>query len=161
MTQEEQNQPQFAIQRIYVKDLSLESPSSPQVFLEQWEPEMSMDLSTQSNKLDAQTYEVVLALTVTVKMKEKVVFLVEVKQAGIFSMTNFAEDQMGPMLGSYCPNVLYPYARETVTDAVIRAGFPQLYLMPVNFDAIYEQQRQQQSKQDGENVAEESGGSIQ
>lgn len=135
-----QDQPQFAIQRLYVKDLSLESPNVPKIFLEQWEPELNMDLATESTSLDAQTYEVILTVTVTVKMKEKTAFLVEVKQAGIFTLVNFGEEQMKPMLGSYCPNVLYPYAREVVTDVVIRAGFPQLYLMPVNFDALYEQQ---------------------
>lgn len=142
---EGQNQPQLAIQRIYVKDLSFESPNAPKIFLDPWEPELNMDIATQSQGLDAQTFEVILTVTVTVKMKEKIAFLVEVKQAGIFTLVNFTEEQLKPMLGSYCPNILYPYAREQVSDAVMRAGFPQLYIMPVNFDALYEQQQKTDS----------------
>lgn len=146
--QSDQAQPEFAIQRIYVKDLSLETPNTPSIFLEQWEPELNMDLATDaSNVLEANVREVVLTVTVTVKIKEKVAFLVEVKQAGIFSINGFPEDQLHHMLGSYCPSVLYPYAREVVTDAVMRAGFPQLYLAPVNFDALYEQHQQQEKGQ--------------
>lgn len=144
MTQEQSTQPnpEFSIQRIYVKDLSLETPNSPQIFLEPWEPEMHMDLGTDASlKLDEGIREVVLTVTVTVKIKSKVAFLVEVKQAGIFALKGFSEDQLHHMLGSFCPNVLYPYAREVVTDAVMRAGFPQLYLAPVNFDALYEQHK--------------------
>lgn len=143
-----QAQPEFAIQRLYVKDLSLETPNSPKIFLEQWEPELNMDLATDaSSVLEENVREVVLTVTVTVKIKEQVAFLVEVKQAGIFSISGFPEDQLHHMLGSYCPSVLYPYAREVVTDAVMRAGFPQLYLAPVNFDALYEQHKQQEGDQ--------------
>ena len=134
---------EFGIQRIYVKDLSLETPNSPKIFLENWEPELNMDLQTKSDSLGEDAYEVELTVTINVKIKDKTAFLVEVKQAGIFSLVKFPQDQIGPMLGSFCPNILYPYAREAVTDAVVRAGFPQLYLMPVNFDALYEQQTQQ------------------
>ncbi|MCH9770064.1 MAG: protein-export chaperone SecB [Gammaproteobacteria bacterium] len=141
------NGPQFAIQRVYIKDMSLETPNSPQVFLDKWEPVLNMDLATTANKLnDEGIYEVVLTVTVTVKLGEakdaKTAFLVEVKQGGIFSLVGFDEEQLKPMLGSFCPNVLYPYAREVVTDAVMRAGFPQLYLAPVNFDALYQQQQE-------------------
>lgn len=138
-----QNQgPEFAIQRIYVKDASLETPNTPKIFLEQWEPQMNMDLATDGSLvLEDGVREVVLTVTITVKIKDKVAFLVEVKQAGIFAMKGFTEDQMHHMLGSFCPNVLYPYAREVVTDLVVRAGFPQLYLAPVNFDALYEQHK--------------------
>jgi len=143
-TQPQPNQPEFAIQRMYVKDLSLETPNTPQVFLEPWEPEMHMDLGTDaSTVLEDGVREVVLTVTVTVKIKTKVAFLVEVKQAGIFALKGFTNDQLQHMLGSFCPNILYPYAREVVTDAVMRAGFPQLYLAPVNFDALYEQQKEQ------------------
>jgi preprotein translocase subunit SecB len=138
------NEPQFAIQRIYIKDLSLEAPSTPQVFLENWEPQLNMDLFTQSSSLGEGSHEVVLTVTVTVKMKEKTVFLAEVKQAGIFTLLNFPDDQIKPLLGSFCPNVLYPYAREAITDVVVKAGFPQLYLAPVNFDALYEQHQNEQ-----------------
>lgn len=133
--------PQFAIQRIYVKDLSLETPNSPKIFLEQWKPELNMDLATKTEALDDDAHEVMLTVTVTVKSDNKVAFLVEVKQAGIFTMRGFEKDQLEPMLGSFCPNVLYPYAREVITDAVVKAGFPQLYLTPINFDALYEQQK--------------------
>lgn len=134
--------PEFAIQRMYVKDLSLETPNTPQIFLDAWEPQMHMDISTDASLiLEEGIREVVLTVTVTVKIKEKVAFLVEVKQAGIFSLKGFSEEQVHQMLGSFCPNILYPYAREVVTDAVMRAGFPQLYLAPVNFEALYEQQK--------------------
>lgn len=137
-------QPEFSIQRLYVKDLSLETPNTPQIFLEPWEPKMHMDLGTDASAvLEDGLREVVLTVTVTVKIKERVAFLVEVKQAGIFMLKNFTEEQIEHMLGSFCPNVLYPYAREVVSDAVMRAGFPQLYLAPVNFDALFEQHKQQ------------------
>lgn len=143
-------QPEFAIQRMYVKDLSLEAPNTPQVFLEPWEPEMHMDLATDaSTVLEEGVREVVLTVTVTVKIKTKVAFLVEVKQAGIFAVKGFTDEQLHHMLGSFCPNILYPYAREVVTDSVMRAGFPQLYLAPVNFDVLYEQQKQEQQVGEG------------
>ncbi len=154
----DQNQRQFGIQRIYVKDMSVEVPNSPKIFLENWEPEMNMDIGTKAEPLEGGSYEVVLTLTITVKIKSNVAFLVEVKQAGIFTLQGFPEDQTRPMLGAFCPNILYPYARATVTDLVVRAGFPQLYLTPVSFDALYEQherERQQQaSGQDGGQTAQ-------
>lgn len=134
--------PQFGIQRVYVNDLSVECPSSPQIFLEEWSPEINLDLDTKSNKLDNDTYEVVLKVTVTAKVGEKTAFLAEVKQAGIFALQGFSEDQLEHTLAAFCPNILYPYAREAITCSVVRAGFPQLYLAPVNFDALYEQHKQ-------------------
>ena len=139
--------PEFAIQRLYIKDLSMETPNSPQIFLEEWKPELNLDLETKADKLDDETHEIVLRVTVTVKIKDKVAFLVEVKQAGIFTLKGFPEDQERPMLGSFCPTVLYPYAREVVTDAVIKAGFPQLYLAPVNFDALLAEHDKQAAEQ--------------
>lgn len=143
-----QAQRQFGIQRLYVKDLSLETPSSPQIFLKKWEPEMNIDLGTKAEPLEKDTYEVVLTVTITVKVKEDTAFLVEVKQAGIFSVQGFTEEEIRPMLGAFCPNILYPYARSVVTDMVVRAGFPQLYLAPVNFDSLYEQHQKQQKGAD-------------
>ncbi len=137
--------PEFAIQRIYVKDLSIEVPDSPAVFLKKWEPQLHLDLGTTTNKVDDDLHEVILTVTVTVKLAEETAFLVEVKQAGIFSVKGFPEDQLKPMLGSYCPNILYPYAREAVTDGAVRAGFPQLYLTPVNFDALYQQHLEEEA----------------
>jgi len=145
--EKKENAPEFMIQRLFVKDLSLESPNSPHIFLDEWAPELNLDLHTKANSLGDDAHEVILTVTVSVKIKDKTAFLIEVKQAGIFTIKHFPEEQLHPMLGSFCPNILYPYAREAVTDAVIRAGFPQLYLMPVNFDALYEQQKQQQEKQ--------------
>ena len=140
----EQQGPEFGIQRIYIKDLSLEVPDSPAVFLEQWEPALNLDLKTNTSSIEENLHEVELTVTVTVKLKEKTAFLVEVKQAGIFSLKDFPEDQVKPMLGSFCPNILYPYAREAITSAVTKAGFPQLYLTPVNFDALYQQSQEQE-----------------
>jgi preprotein translocase subunit SecB len=138
----EQQQPEFAIQKIYVKDLSFESPQSPKVFMDKWEPKVDFELNTESAKLEEDVYDVVLKITVTVNIKDKAVFLVEVQQAGIFAVKNFDEEQLGPLLGSFCPNVLFPYAREVVSDVSVRGGFPQLLLSPVNFDALYQQQQQ-------------------
>lgn len=146
--------PEFAIQRIYIKDFSLEAPNSPRIFLEGWEPELNMDLATKANVLDKENHEVVLTVTVSVKMKDKTAFLVEVKQAGIFTLAGFPEDQMRPMLGAFCPSILYPYAREAVTDVVVKAGFPQLYLAPVNFDALYEQHERESGGEDTSKTSE-------
>ena len=133
------NEPQFMIQRLYIKDISLEVPDSPAIFLKEWKPELKLDLGTKVNDLGEGAQEVVLTVTTTVSLEDKVAFLVEVQQAGIFTISNFPEDQLKPLLGSYCPNVLYPYAREAITSLVVKAGFPQLYLSPVNFDALYQQ----------------------
>ena len=145
--QEQSTQRQFGIQRIYVKDMSFEVPHSPKIFLKNWEPELQMDLATKAEPLEANTYEVVLTITITVKVKAEVAFLVELKQAGIFTLQGFSEEQIRPMLGAFCPNLLYPYARATVTDLVSRGGFPQLYLAPVNFDALYEQHEHERQQQ--------------
>jgi len=145
--QEENSQQQFVLQKIYVKDLSFESPDVPNVFRIKWEPNVNIELNSKGQQLDPNTHEVVLGITVTVKLEEKVAYLVEVQQAGVFSLTGFSEQEMGAMLGSYCPNLLYPFAREVISDVVTKAGFPQLLLAPVNFDAIYQDhlKRQQQA----------------
>ncbi|MBW5802684.1 protein-export chaperone SecB [Coxiella endosymbiont of Ornithodoros amblus] len=143
------NGPEFAIQRLYIKDLSFEAPRSPQVFLEEWQPELNMDLATKVNDLGEDNHEVVLTVTVTVTMKESHIFLAEVQQGGIFTIKNFPKEEMRPMLGSFCPNILYPYAREAITDMVVRGGFPQLYLTPVNFDALFEQHEQSKEENSG------------
>src|SRR3990167_247491 len=154
---EEPRGPEFGIQRIYVKGLSFEAPNTPAIFLENWEPEMTLDLGTKTESLGDNVHKVLLTVTVTVKVRDKTAFLVEVQQAGIFMLKGFPEEQLQPMLGSFCPNILYPYAREVVTDAVVRGGFPQLYLTPVNFDALYEQHRANASQPAAEG---ESGGII-
>lgn len=140
------NEPQFVIQRLYVKDVSFEVPDSPAVFLKKWEPELKLDLGTKVNDLEDNVKEVVLTVTATVTLEDKTAFLVEVQQAGIFAMENFPKEQLAPLLGSYCPNLLYPYAREVISNLVIKAGFPQLYLSPVNFDALYQQHQASQAE---------------
>ena len=131
--------PQFAILRTYLKDVSFETPNSPAVFTQDWKPEVNMQLDSSVNELDNGVYEVVLNVTVTAKQGEKTGFLVEVQQAGIFRVQGFEETQKGAMLGAYCPNSLYPFAREAVSDLVVKGGFPQLLLTPINFDALYAQ----------------------
>ena len=144
---------QFIIQKIYAKDISFETPNSPQLFTEKWEPELKVDLHTAINPIAEGVFEVVLTVTATVKVGEKTAFLAEVQQAGIFNITGFEKPQLDGMLGSYSPNILFPYAREIVSDLVNKGGFPQLILQPVNFDAIYQQHLQQQ---DTEQAASEA-----
>lgn len=143
MAEENIQDKQFSIQKIYTKDLSFETPNAPKIFREKWEPAVDFNLGTNVNKLEETVFEVVLTVTITVKSGETTAYLVEVNQAGIFTMENFAENEMGPMLGSFCPNILFPYAREVVSDLVNKGGFPQLLLAPVNFDALYGQHMQQ------------------
>ena len=136
---EQQASEQFAIQRIYVKDISYESPNAPAIFRKEWQPAIQLDLDTRSEKLDDNTFEVVLSLTVTARIEEEVAFLCEVQQAGIFSVPVLEDAQMAHMLASFCPNILFPYAREAVSNLVNRGTFPQLNLAPVNFDALFAQ----------------------
>ena len=147
MAAEKKEGPVFTIQRIYVKDSSFEAPNSPNVFKEEWKPEVNVDLQTKTDKLDDDVFDVVLHLTVTVKRENTTSFLCEVKQAGIFTVKGFPEDQLNHALGSMCPNILYPYAREAISDMVTRGGFPQLLLAPVNFDALYLQHLEKQKKE--------------
>ena len=144
----EENQ-QFAIQKIYLKDVSFESPGAPETFTDDWSPEINMDLSSQGKPIDKNIYEVELRITVTAKNKDKTAFLVEIKQCGIFSISGMDEANLNGMLGSFCPNILFPYAREAISDLVSKGGFPQLLLAPVNFDAIYAQHLQ---NSDGETI---------
>ncbi len=134
---------QFAVQRTYLKDLSFESPNAPEVFRGEWKPQSEINLNTKVNRLDEQTYEVVLSVTVTAKIGDKTAFIVEVHQAGIFTLGGFSEKELAPMLGAYCPNLLFPYAREAVSDLVTKGSFPQLVLQHVSFDALFAQHQQQ------------------
>ncbi|KTD80524.1 protein-export chaperone SecB [Legionella waltersii] len=138
---------QFMIQRIYVKDLSYETPNTPAVFQQQWEPELKLDLNTNSTVLEPHVYEVVLTVTATVQNQKSTAFLVEVKQAGIFTIQGAPDDQLDHLLNSFCPSILFPYAREAITSQVIRGSFPQLVLAPINFDALYMQQLQEKQKE--------------
>jgi len=128
---------QFAIQKIYTRDISFESPNSPAIFTEQLQPQISLELNSNGKRIAEDVYEVVLSLTVTVKHEEKTAYLIEVQQSGIFNIQGFNRDDLGHMLGSFCPEMLFPYAREVVSDLATRGGFPQLLLAPVNFDALY------------------------
>jgi preprotein translocase subunit SecB len=145
--QEDANKFEFGIQRIYVKDLSYEAPGVPLIFRENWQPTVNVDLHNKSSQLQDHVYEVVLSVTATVKNGDKLAFIAEVQQAGIFTVRDFEGEQLQHLLGSFCPGIIFPYARESITDLVTRGGFPQLYLAPVNFDAIYQQQLQQSQNQ--------------
>lgn len=141
---------QFAIQRIFVKDISFEAPNAPAIFRKEWKPEVKLDLDTRSEKIEENIYQVILSLTVTTTVGDETAFLCEVQQAGIFSIGQLEEAQMAHMLASFCPNILFPYAREAVSNLVNRGTFPQLNLAPVNFDALfaqYLQQRQGETQQ--------------
>jgi preprotein translocase subunit SecB len=144
LTMAEQNagadQKNFGIQKIYVKDMSFETPNTPAVFTLEWNPEINLELHTQINKVTEEMHEVVLSLTVTAKLGDSTAYLAEVKQAGIFAAQGFSEPELAPMLGAYCPGTLYPYARETISDLVARGGFPQLVLSPINFDHLFAEQ---------------------
>lgn len=141
---EEQGQSTFGIQRIYVKDMSFESPLSPDSLnYEQWAPEMNFQISSRSNKLDDAVFEVVLGATLSATVGSKVVYVAEVEQAGIFNINNVADDKLLNMLGSYCPGLLFPYAREVITYMVNHGGFPQHYLVPVNFEQLHQEALQQ------------------
>ncbi len=153
-TNGEQPQQQFVMQRIYTKDLSFESPGTPQIFKKQWQPQVSVDLNTKSEPVDEDgNFEVVVTLTITAKVEEQTAFLIEVQQAGIFLVTGFAADDLRRILGTTAPNIIFPYARETIDSLCIRGGFPALMLAPVNFDALY-QQALAQSQAQGENGGE-------
>ncbi|MBS4017866.1 MAG: protein-export chaperone SecB [Dechloromonas sp.] len=142
----EQNneQPVFGIEKLYIKDLSVEVPNAPEIFLEQEAPQVTVQLNSTGRGVGEGTFEVVLTVTVTAAIGEKTVFLVEVGQAGIFRILNVPEEQLEPLVSIACPNVLFPYAREAVSDAVTRAGFQPIVLQPVNFEAMYMQRLQEQ-----------------
>ncbi len=140
----------FNIAKIFLKDASFESPNTPQVFQgTTWNPQVHVDLGTDARAVANNTYEVVLSVTVTAKLGEQTAYLCEIKQGGIFQLDGFDQPTLRGILGSYCPNILFPYAREAITDLVTKGGFPQLVLGPVNFDALYAQQQAQQNAQAG------------
>lgn len=136
----------FAIQKIYLKDVSFESPNAPTVFTEgEWKPEVNIQLNSTNQSLGQNTYEVDLKITVTTKHNDKTAFLVELTQAGIFTVAGFAPENLKGMLSAYCPETLFPFAREAIAELVSKGGFPPLLLAPVNFNALYLQQTQQQA----------------
>lgn len=146
-----QAQPEFQIQRIYIKDASFEAPNTPQIFQKEWQPEIKLDMDTKTTVLGQDVYEVVLTLTVTCKLGEESAFLCEVHQAGIFTASNLDAENLAHCLGAFCPNILFPYARESIASLVSKGSFPQLNLAPVNFDALFESHiAQLQSQQEQE-----------
>ncbi len=151
MAEEDQNQQaaaqQFVVQKIFLKDVSFESPNAPAVFSDDtgtWQPEINVQINSANQNVGQDLYEVVLTITVTAKQNKKTAFLAEVKQAGLFTVSGFSDESKGGMLGAYCPETLFPFAREAVSNLVTNGGFPQLLLTPVNFNALYTQHMQQQ-----------------
>lgn len=136
------NQPIFQIQRVYLKDMSLEQPNSPAVFLEQEAPSMEVAVDVGAEALAEGVFESTVTITVTAKIADKVAFLVEGKQAGIFEARNIPPEQLDPLLGIGCPNIVYPYLRANIADIITRAGFPPVHLSEINFEAFYQQRRQ-------------------
>ena len=141
MSEQEQQQPVFSIEKLYVKDLSLEVPHAPQIFLTQEAPEVEMKVAVQSTKLEDEFYDCSVTVTVTSSMADKqVMFLNEVTQSGIFRIANMPDEDVNLLLGVACPNILFPYAREVVSSTITRAGFPPVLLAPINFEAMYQQE---------------------
>ncbi|KES16893.1 MULTISPECIES: protein-export chaperone SecB [Gilliamella] len=143
----QQPETQFAIQRIYTKDVSFETNNVPEIFTKQWQPEMNLELNSASQALSDEVHEVSLRVTVTVKQQEEVVYICEVTQSGIFSLIGFDDAQIQHCVGAYCPNILFPYAREVISSLVNKGTFPQLNLEPVNFEALFINYLQQQEQQ--------------
>jgi preprotein translocase subunit SecB len=146
---DQQQDPVFQIQRVYLKEASLEQPNSPAILLEQEQPTVDIQLGIEAAQAADGVYEVAVTATVTTKLKDKTVFLVEAKQAGIFEIRNLPPEQMNPIMGIACPQIVYPYLRGNVADLVNRAGFPPVHLAEINFQQMYEQQQAQLAQQDG------------
>ena len=157
---QEQKQPQFnfALQRIYVKDISFESPNSPMVFQKQWKPEVKMDLNTKNAGLGEDHYEVVVSVTFTVTVEDMTAYIVEVQQAGIFKLVGLEGIQLAQALNAFCPNLLFPYLRETIDTVVVKGSFPAMMIAPVNFDAIFAQAVMQKQKEAEEAAQKQADG---
>jgi preprotein translocase subunit SecB len=140
------SQPTFSVEKLFVKDLSIEVPNAPKIYLERETPQVEIQMNNVANPIDEGFYVVLLTVTVTAKLGEKSVFLVEATQGGVFQIRNVPQQEMDVVLGVTCPNMLYPYVREVVSDAVVRAGFPPVVLAPVNFEAIYQARLQSQAQ---------------
>lgn len=152
---------EVALQKIFVKDLSFESPSAPGIFMtREWKPQTNLNLRSSHRVVGEQTHEVVLTITVEAKLEDKTVFLVELHQAGLFQISGVADDELGPVVGSFCPNILYPYAREAVSSLVQRGGFPEFLLQPIDFDSLYAQSQQQAQTAAGGQSSQGNGGGI-
>ena len=144
MAEEQQADKQISIQKIYVKDFSFESPNSPTVFTSgEWSPKTNLNLRSSHNQGENDQSEVVLTITVEAKHEDKTLFLIELHQAGLFQISGYAEEEFGVVVGSFCPNILFPYARESISGIISKGGFPEFLLQPINFDALYAQSQQQ------------------
>ena len=150
--QANQQQGQFQLQRIYVKDLSFEAPRTPEVFRQEWKPEVNLEVNHSAQKVDGDVYEVVLKVTVTVVNQEKSAFVAEIQQAGLFLIAGIQGVQFEHIVKGVCPNVLFPYARETISDLVARGTFPQFLLQPINFEAAFVEQMRRQQQQAEQNA---------
>jgi preprotein translocase subunit SecB len=153
MSEEQNQQPIFQIQRVYLKDLSLEQPNSPAIFLEQEAPAIEVSVDVGAEPLAEGVFESTVTITVTAKVGDKVAFLVEGKQAGIFEARNIPAEQLDPLLGIGCPNIVYPYLRANIADVITRAGFPPVHLAEINFEAFYQQRLQALAQQQQEQGA--------
>jgi preprotein translocase subunit SecB len=141
---EDNKQPEFAIQKIYTKDFSYEAPGTPAIFTEEWKPNVKLDININREKLDDSIYEIILRTTVTATKEDKTFFIVELKQAGIFILKNFTEPQIEQLCSIDCPTILFPYASESISTMITKGGFPPVLLTPVNFNAMYQQHKEQQ-----------------
>jgi preprotein translocase subunit SecB len=148
--------PSFTVEKLYIKDVSFEAPGTPQVFNEQGQPQLQMNLNQQVQRLSDEAFEVVLGVTLTCTIGEKTAYLAEVQQAGVFGLSGFDDITLEVMLGTHCPNTLYPYARQTVSDLITAGGFPPFLLQPINFEALYAEsvrQRAEQAQAQGDGLA--------
>ncbi|MGH8110041.1 MAG: protein-export chaperone SecB [Arenimonas sp.] len=155
-TTDQAGQAEFTVQKIYVKDVSFEAPNTPGVFNDAGQPALNMNLNQKVARLEEGVFEVVLGITLTCTIGEKNVYLAEIEQAGVFGLAGFDERNLDMMLGTYCPNVLFPYARQAVSDLISAGGFPPFYLQPINFEALYAEGLRRRA----ENFAQQSSGSI-
>ncbi|MGY6518029.1 MAG: protein-export chaperone SecB [Lysobacteraceae bacterium] len=146
-TAQPQGQAQFNVQKIYVRDVSFEAPNVPQSFNEQAQPQLSLNLNQKVNRVADEVYEVVLTLTLDCKVEDRTIYLVEVQQAGLFTLTGFDERTLDMMLGSYCPNILFPYGRQMISELIQAGGFPPFLLQPINFDQLYADQLRRRAEQ--------------
>lgn len=151
----------FAIQRIYSKDISFETPNSPKIFSKEWQPEVNIEMNSSSHQLAEDIYEVALRITVTTKCHEEVAYICEVTQAGIFSISGLQNNQLAHCLGAYCPNILFPFIRETVSNLVNKSTFPMINLDPINFDVVFTNHMEPQTKIKGNNAVNESNKKMQ
>ena len=151
---------QFTVEKIYVKDVSFEAPNTPHVFNEQGQPQLNMNLNQKVGRLDGDLFEVVLGVTLTCTLNDRTVYLAEVEQAGVFGLAGFDERTLDMMLGTYCPNVLFPYVRQSISDLITAGGFPPFYMQPINFEALYAEGLRRRAESSQGSVAMSEGGNA-